>query len=185
MASISVGPLTLQTNQIGWSPAEASSFSGGKAQGLSYPAVVTGPNRLEIDLAIFMSDDGNGMVHCPDSAGVPADYARLARGARLGVYEHDESTWVIKQLRLLQFSSGSGWGNLRMATLDELDQLLGSSVSTLLEDLGLEEIGTKSEVLQTNGNDLALLWGSDSGPDLPLTCYTLTRILPIFKALSS
>lgn len=184
MASVSVGPLTLHTNQVGWSGAEATSFSEGKAQGFSYPAVVTGPNGLEIDLAIFMSDDGNGMVHCPDSAGVPADYARLAHGARLGVYEYDEFTWVIKQLRLLQFSSGSGWGNPRMTTLDELDQLLGSSVSVLLEDLGLEQIGSKAEVLGTSGNDLALLWGSDSGPDLPLTCYTLTRVLPIFRAIN-
>ena len=184
MASVVIGPLTLHTNDIGWLPAEASSFAQGKAQGLEYPAVVTGPDGLELDLSVFMSDDGEGMVHCPDPAGVPVDYARLGHGARLGVYEHDETTWVIKQLRLLRFSTGTGWGNPRMTTVEELDQLLGSSAETLLQDLGLEEIGTKAEVLGTSGNDLALLWPADSGPELPLACYTLTRVLPIFRAMN-
>lgn len=184
MASVAIGPLTLHINDIGWLPAEASSFAQGKAQGRAYPAVVTGPDGLELDLAMFMSDDGEGMVHCPDSSGVPADYARLGHGARLGVYEHDETNWVIKQLRVLAFSPSTGWGNPRRTSMEELDGLLGSSVEGLLADHGLMHIGTKEDVLGTRGQDIAVLWPADSGPELPLACYTLTRVLPIFRAIN-
>jgi len=160
-----------------------SAFGQGKAEGLSYPATVTGPDGLEFDLAIFMSDQGEGMVHCPDSSGVPADYARLAHGARLGVYVHEQDDWVIKQLRLLRFSPTSGWGNPNKTSIEELDELLGGSVESLLTGLGLEAIGPKQEILGSKGTDLAMRWNSNEGPDLPLVAYSLTRILPIFKAL--
>jgi len=132
-----------------------------------------------------MADDGEGMVHCPDAAGVPSDYARLAHGARLGVYVEDDDAWIIKQLRLLSFSREKGWGNPVMTTLEELDVLMGGSVVNLLIDLGIEEIGPKNELLGTRGNDLAARWSPERGPEIPLACYVLTRILPIQKALSA
>ena len=184
MASVAIGPLTLHTNDIGWLPTQASSFAQGKVHGRAYPAVVTGPGGLELDIEIFVSDAGEGMVHSPDPAGVPVDYARLGHGARLGVYQHDETTWVIKQLRLLAFTPSTGWGNPRRTSLEELDGLLGSSVEVLLSDHGLTEIGPKEEVLGSRGQDIVALWPADSGPELPLACYTLTRVLPIFRAMN-
>jgi hypothetical protein len=185
MPTVELGSLTLHTNDIGWLPGEAPSFSGGKVQGQSYPATVTSPDGLEIDLALFMADDGEGMVHCPDAAGVPPDYARLAHGARLGVYVEDDDAWIIKQLRLLSFSREKGWGNPKQTTIDELDDLLDSSTELLLVDLGVEDIGPKNELLGTRGNDLAARWSPESGPEVPMALYVLTRILPIYKALSA
>lgn len=184
MSTVEIGPLSLHTNDIGWLPAEANSFGDGKAMGVSYPAAATGPNGLEIDLAVFMSDEGQGMVHCPDAAGVPADYARLAHGARLGIYVESEDAWIIKQLRLLDFSPTTGWGNPRQTTVQELDGLLGASTELLLVDLGIEELGPKHQVLGSRGNDLAARWSPDAGPEVPLALYVLTRILPIHRALN-
>jgi hypothetical protein len=112
-----------------------------------------------------MSDEGMGQVHCPDVGGVPTNYARLARGARLGVYTDDDDQWVIKQLRLLRYSATSEWGNPNLTTLDELDGLLGSSTATLLRSLGAIAVGTKTEVLGTSGNDLAVRWPGNAGTD--------------------
>lgn len=184
MPTVEIGHLTLHTNDIGWLPAEASSFGQGKAEGLSYPAVVTGPSGFELDLAIFMSHEGEGMVHCPDAAGVPPDYARLAHGARLGVYIESEAAWIIKQLRLLEFSSTTGWGNPKQTNLEELDGILGASTELFLEDLGIEGIGPKHELLGTRGNDLAARWSPEAGPEVPLALYVLTRVLPIHRALN-
>lgn len=185
MPTVNIGPLTLHTNAIGWQPAMVTAFGNGQAQGLSYPATVTATAGLEIDLAVFMSDEGEGMVHCPTPGGVPPAYARLAHGARLGVYAINEQQWVIKQWRLLRFSPTVGWGNPSQTTLSELDDLMDGSVEELLQDLGLEAIGTRKEILGSKGNDLALLWNPQVGPELPMVAYTLTRILPIFKVLSS
>jgi len=184
VATVQFGSLTLHTNAIGWQPAVVSAFSQGKAKGVSHPATVTGPGALEIDLAVFMSDEGEGMVHCPDPSGVPSDYARLAHGARLGVYAGDHGEWIIKQLRLLRFSPTLGWGNPSQTSIEELDKLVDGSVTALLVNLGLEAIGPKLDVLGVRGNDLALRWSSNSGPELPLLAYSITRILPIFKALN-
>lgn len=184
MSTIELGPLTLHTNAIGWQPVTANSFSQSKDEGLAYPATVTGPGGLEIDVALFMSHEGQGMVHCPDAAGVPADYARLAHGARLGVYVEDEETWIIKQLRLLRFSAASGWGNPRMTSLQELNEVIGASFVNLLRNLGDVEIGTKCEVLGITGNDIAMRWATTAGPELPLVAYSATRILPIFTEIN-
>jgi len=184
VATVQFGSLTLHTNAIGWQPAVVSAFSQGKAKGVSHPATVTGPGALEIDLAVFMSDQGEGMIHCPDPSGVPADYARLAHGARLGVYAGGQDEWIIKQLRLLRFSPTLGWGNPSQTSIEELDEIVEGSVEALLINLGLEDIGPKHDVLGVRGNDLALRWSSNSGPELPLLAYSITRILPIFKALN-
>ena len=185
MPTVGIGPLTLHTNDIGWQPARAQAFGAGEVEGESYPASITGPGGLELDLAVFMSVEGEGMVHCPDGAGVPAEYARLARGARLGVYEEAEGLWIIKQLRLLRFSPDTGWGNPSRTDLPELDALAGASVEGLLRDLGAVAVGTKLDVFGARGNDLALRWPQSAGPEVPLTAYALTRVLPIFKGLNS
>jgi hypothetical protein len=184
MPTVGIGPLTLHTNDIGWQPARAQAFGAGEVEGKSYPASITGPGGLELDLAVFMSPEGEGMVHCPDGAGVPADYARLVRGARLGVYEEDDKNWIIKQLRLLRFSPETGWGNPSRTDLPELDELLGASVEGLLRDLGAVAVGTKSDVFGAGGNDLVLRWPESAGPEVPLAAYTLTRVLPIFRGLN-
>lgn len=184
MATVQVGSLTLHTNEIGWQPAKARSFTSGDAEGAQYPATVTGPGGLELDLAIFMSDDGEGMVHCPDPAGVPADYSRLGHGARLGVYAESEFDWIVKQLRLLRFSPSDGWGSVTRTDLAELDELMGGSTDNVLRDLGATALGTKSDVLGSGGNDLAVRWPRSAGPEVPLTAYVLTRVLPIFKAMN-
>lgn len=184
MPTVGIGPLTLHTNDIGWQPARAQAFGAGEVEGESYPASITGPGGLELDLAVFMSLEGNGMVHCPDGAGVPADYARLVRGARLGVYKEDDRNWIIKQLRLLRFSPDTGWGNPSRTDLPELDVLLGASTEGLLRDLGAVNLGTKSDVLDAAGNDLALRWPQQAGPEVPLTAYALTRVLPILRVLN-
>lgn len=182
MPTVRVGDLTLHTNEIGWQPARVRAFGNGEAEGESYPATVTGSGGLELDLAIFMSNDGEGMVHCPEAAGVPADYARLAHGARLGVYAEDERDWVIKQLRLLRFSVADAWGSATRTDLAELDELLGDAADNLLRDLGATALGTKSDLFGSGGFDLALRWPKSLGPEVPLTAYVLTRVLPIFKA---
>ena len=184
MPAVKVGPLTLHTNAIGWSKSAARGFGQSESTGLEYPAVVTGPAGLEIDITIFMSDVGEGMVHCPDLSGVPAEYGRLAHGARLGVYALESGDWAIKQLRLLRFSASKGWGNPTRTTLEELDQLLGDSTVELLESMGLGAVGSRTEVLGVKGEDLAVRWPSTAGPELPLACYVLTRVLPIHEALS-
>lgn len=184
MPAVRIGPLVLHTNAMGWSEASARSFGQSELTGIEYPAVVTGPLGLEIDIAIFMSEEGDGMVHCPDSSGVPAEYGRLAHGARLGVYALDSQDWAIKQLRLLRFSPSKGWGNPTRTSLQELDQLLGGSTIELLASMGMDAFGSRSEVLGVKGEDLAVRWPSTAGPELPLACYALTRVLPIYEALS-
>jgi len=184
MSAVKIGPLTLHTNAIGWSEASARGFGQSEATGIEYPAVVTGPSGLEIDVKIFMSDTGEGMVHCPDLSGVPADYGRLAHGARLGVYTLESGDWAIKQLRLLRFSPSKGWGNPTRTSLEELDRLMGSSTVELLASLGMDDVGSRTEVLGARGDDLAVRWPTTAGPELPLACYTLTRVLPIHEALS-
>lgn len=184
MSTLGIGPLTLHTNQIGWRETKASSFSRGEVEGEGYPATVTGPGGLELDLEVFMSLDGQGMVHCPDSSTVPAEYARLAHGARLGVYMEVDGSWIVKQLRLLRFSGSQGWGNPTMTTVDELDGLLTGSFVALMRSLGAVSIGPKSTVLGIKGNDIAIRWSPESGPQLPLSAYVLTRVLPIYQALS-
>ena len=184
MPAVKIGPLVLHTNSIGWSEAAARGFGQSESTGVQYPAVVTGPFGLEIDIAFFMSDDGEGMVHCPDLSGVPADYGRLAHGARLGVYTLDSGDWAIKQLRLLRFSPTKGWGNPTRTTLEELDQLLGGSTVELLASMGMDDVGLRTQVLGVKGEDLAVRWPSTAGPELPLACYTLTRVLPIHEALT-
>ena len=184
MPAIKIGPLVLHTNAIGWSESAARGFGQSESTGIEYPAVVTGPAGLEIDIAIFMSDAGEGMVHCPDLSGVPADYGRLAHGARLGVYSLESGDWAIKQLRLLRFSPTKGWGNPTRTTLEELDQLLGGSTLELLASMGMDDMGLRTDVLGVKGEDLAVRWPSTAGPELPLACYALTRVLPIHEALT-
>jgi len=184
MPAVKIGPLTLHTNAIGWSEASARGFGQSEAAGTEYPAVVTGPFGLEIDIKIFMSAAGDGMVHCPDLSGVPADYGRLAHGARLGVYTLESGDWAIKQLRLLRFSPSKGWGNPTRTTLEELDQLLGGSTVELFSSLGMDDVGSRTDVLGAKGEDLAVRWPSTADPELPLACYALTRVLPIYEALS-
>ena len=183
MATIGIGPLILHTNQIGWQPARANAFSSVEVDGESYPAAITGPSGLELDLAVFMSESGQGMVHCPEPAGVPADYTRLGHGARLGVYVEEDGNWVVKQLRLLRFSSDTGWGNPTLTNQEELSSLLGCSAKDLLLSAGASEVGTKAEILGTTGKDLAIRWSPDAGPEVPLAAYAMTRVLPIFRAL--
>jgi len=184
MTTVAMGPLVLHTNNVGWQPSKASTFSQGEAHGKAYPATVTGPGGLEIDIEMFMSLDGEGMVHCPDPATVPADYTRLAHGARLGVYVDSDGHWTVRQLRLLRFSGSERWGNPTKTTLEELNGLLGSSVRELMSSLGAIDVGPKSVVLGARGDDLAMRWLSDKGPELPLSAYVLTRVLPIYQALN-
>ncbi len=184
VATVQIGPLTLHTNTVGWEPAAGVHVGSDKCDGESLAAVVTGPGGLELDLAFFMGDTGLGQVHCPDPAGVPADYARLAHGGRLGVYSGDDGLLIVRQLRLLRFSVGSGWGNPTKTDLHELDQLLGGSVERLLCDLGASGLGTKEDVLGERGSDLVMTWNTGAGPELPLAAYTLTRVLPIYVAVN-
>jgi len=102
----------------------------------------------------------------------------------LGVYVESEDAWIIKQLRLLEFSSTTGWGNPKQTNLEELDVILGASTELFLVDLGIEEIGPKHELLGTRGNDLAARWSPEEGPEVPLALYVLTRVLPIHRALN-
>jgi hypothetical protein len=183
MPTVQIGPLTLHTNCLEPRRGLGLTLGGQQVEGESVPAVVTGPAGLELDCEFFMSDLGDGQVHCPNPAGVPAGYERLAHGARMGVYgEAGAGSRVIRQLRLLRFNPDKGWGNPTGTTLVELDQLLESSTEKLLRGLGATDIGTRTEVLGERGNDLAMRWASHTGPELPLAAYALTRILAIYRA---
>ncbi len=70
-----------------------------------------------------------------------------------------------------------------MITEDDLDALAGGSARDLLIGLGATELGVKSEVLGVKGNDLVLAWPLEASPVVPFVAYSLTRVMPIVRAL--
>jgi hypothetical protein len=161
-----------------WERATIRSFAGADIEGERQHAMLVGPPGVELDLAYFMGDNGEGQVSCLSRGGSPEAWQRLVHGGRLGVYL-EGGDLVIKQLRLMRWDASAGWGNPRMTTVEGLDGILGGSAERLFHDLGATALGTKREVLGVNGNDLAVRWPEAAGPAVAFAAYALTRALPI------
>ena len=73
-----------------------------------------------------------------------------------------------------------------MATIAELDDTLGGSVEAILVEAGCLGFGKRAEVLSDTSkrrNRLCARFPATE-PLVPLAVYTLTRILPIHRAVS-
>lgn len=184
MLAFDVAEARVLVSAVGWQPSTAPSFRGGKEHGQAVEALVVAAGGVELDVSCFIGDSGEGSVRCVSRGSSPEDFERLVHGARLGLYTGADR-FEIRQLRLLRWDVSAGWGNPSGTGLDELSQLLGADAQAFLRSLGASEVGTKEEILGSRGRDLVVTWPLGAGPEVPLAAWTLTRAVPILRALAS
>lgn len=184
MPAFEVAEARVLVSAVGWQPSTAPSFRGGHESGRAAEALVVADGGVELDVSCFIGDTGEGSVRCVSRGTSPEDFERLVHGARLGIYT-GQDRYEIRQLRLLRWDAAAGWGNPSGTDLVELSQLLGEDADAFLRARGASDVGTKEQVLSSRGRDLAVTWPVVSGPEVPLAAWTLTRVVPILRAIAS
>lgn len=194
MARVEIGPLVLLAPLQKGVLERGQTMSGVEVEGRSYYGLLAGPSGMQIDLHHFLPLFPNpgpapeGYVRTTAVAGTPKDYDRLVSGVRLGVYPRADGTYYTKRLRRYRANLAKKWGNVFMTSMAELDDDLGESSERFLLGLGAFEFGTGKEILRPDegqSNDLVLTWPAEAVPFVPFAAYTLTRILPLHRALHS
>lgn len=110
-----------------------------------------------------------------------AKYKRLENAGRLSISSHGPSG-RLAQLRAMKYAE-HGVANLKQVSLEELDEMLGSSSEELLRKFGALEIKTKAELVgdtSTHKNSLALTCEKENDQVIAVA-FTLTRVLPIMN----
>lgn len=117
------------------------------------------------------------------SAHTPSRLHRLAHGLRLLVEPHSrEHLWVALRQARLKPDVSVEWSNLYQATMEELSKGSGLQVRAALEALGAE-VGLRGQLMADKGRDrehLCVLFPT-TRQHLPIVCYTITRVLPVWN----
>jgi hypothetical protein len=178
---IGIGRVVLLVAHHAQRQVDVEDMVGAPRRAVETPAVVAGPQETLLELAHHRWDDG-GQVVCRSRTDSAPAFDRLLHGARLGVRDVGEGNDAC-EVGLLHWEAGKGWGNVRKATREQLDDVLEDDVADLLIGCGALDLGTKEEVLFDDGRRRNYLAATFPAGDsvVPLTVYTLTRVLPIVE----
>ena len=179
-----LGDLTLLVAHHAVTDVEVTTADGVDVRARRTPALVIGPEETLLEIAHDHWGDGGQVVCLARGDSAPA-FDRLVRGLRLGVAPVPFEGLEMSEARLLEWDSTRSWGNVRQATVAELDDAAGGSVADLLAPHGVVDWGTRADVLGDCGrrrNFVAATfsWGSAVPP---LCVYVLTRVVPLTRAL--
>jgi hypothetical protein len=153
--------------------------SGERQEGLATPCML-GYDMTGVSFTVIEWADGSGEVHCKEITNGEEFLNRLSHGGRLGFYELDDGT-KFAELRIMR------QGNREYATAHnpaegEFEDVLGWSLyEFLLEELGVEGVGTREEILgdSTSRKSTPIVnWNRDD-VDVPAVLYVATRIFPL------
>jgi hypothetical protein len=184
MARLDIGPLVLLLPDAAGREITVKDFGGEERDALESPALVVGPDDLLLEAAYRRWDDGGMVVLLSRGDSAPA-FDRLLHGERLGVNAQGDGTEFV-EADLLRWDHQAHWGGSTMATISELDETMGAPVEAMLVEAGCVGFGTRAQVLSDAGkrrNRLCARFPATE-PLGALAVYTLTRILPIARAVS-
>jgi len=119
-------------------------------------------------------------VRIIETGDTPNPYLRLGHGGRLGVYEYGNQLYC--ELRAMKLKDGA-WSNLQRASMAEIENWLGTSLSSFLDLIDATSIQTREELFGDTGrrrNELAAGF-SKGNPLAPIAIYALTRPLPLLR----
>jgi hypothetical protein len=113
----------------------------------------------------------------------PKPIRRLEHGLRMSVYKQDKNHLYVElsQARV-DIDGGTGWSNIYMATMKQLDKGAGikKGVEKYLKPYGVE-IGDRDSIVGWGDSHKNYLYASfpRESTHVPIICYTITRILPL------
>lgn len=186
MTRLTIGPATLLLPDQGGRQRTVTDFRGEPHEGWETPAVVAGGESILLEIAYQRWDHGGAVIALSRGDSAPA-FDRLLHGERLSVIPSWNGTEhvVADLLHWDPAKGGTGWGNCRKATPQQLDSTLGDSAESLFFEAGALDFGTRAELLgdTSNGhkNRLAVVY-PERRPLGALTVYVLTRVLPIARS---
>lgn len=182
---IEIGPVVLLVAHHARRYVDVEDMGGAPRRAVETPAVVAGPGETLLEIAHRRWDDG-GQVVCRSRTDSAPAFDRLLHGVRLGVHDVGGGTDAC-EMRLLHWDAAAGWGNVRKATRDQLDEVLDGDVADLLIGAGALDLGTREEVLFDDGRrrSYVVVTFPAGDPVVPLAAYTLTRVLPIVDRVGS
>ena len=182
MTTVEVGPLRLLVPSHGFDRSVVAADGVQHAAWVT-PAVVSGPNETLVEIALSHWV-GGGDVGSHSRGESHPYFQRLVQGCRLTLSESAEGDGTAI-VRAAVWDHGREWCNLKMVTLDDLDRLLDDSARELLIGFGVTALGTRAELwgdTSTKKNHLEARFDPDDVLP-PLVIYTLTRTLPVFRAV--
>jgi hypothetical protein len=185
MPKVDIGPLRLLIDGGDPVPDQGHQPGSGIVEGTSRNAVALGPGGIALDIRCFLYEGGGGIVDCPSIGTSPAAFESIRRGARMGIVQKPGGELAVTQFRALMFDGPPDGRRPRMVTEDDLDVFADGSARDLLIGLGASALGRKSELLGERGNDLVLMWPPEASPIVPFAAYSLTRVIPIIRALEA
>lgn len=154
---------------------------GDEVAGEAAMALIRGPESVVLEAAVIRWPSGDAEVKGLQLMSGGAPFTRAESAGRLGIYaSQDGSRWC--ELRMFVMDT-AGWATMKRATLAELDELLGASLSQLLIESGAERVGTREEILADTGRrraELAVVFSSDN-VEVPLAAFVATRLVPLHK----
>lgn len=138
---------------------------------------------LEVGLTTWENNERDVRVFSRLSG--PEIYDRLAKGVRMGVHETGGEE-LYSELRILSQHEGRQPTMIKAQEVD-LDRMLDGSVRDFLLGCGATKVGTRAQILNDESRRRELLAVTFAPGDVkvPITAYTITRILPLFKGFGN
>lgn len=191
MSKLAIGPLTLLVPAQAASTVIVKDFDGTEHTAEETPAAVIADDGLLLEIVYQRWEPAEpegqaGQVFAVHRGDGPPVFDDLIGRSRIGVRETAHGTEWLQAEISYQKEPGARWGS-RTTGLYELDNMLGESAEALLIQAGALDVGTREELLHEtnrNRNQLAALFEAHE-PLGPLALYTLTRVLPIHRAVAS
>lgn len=189
MTKLAIGPLTLLVPEHATRAVVARAFNGTEQEAEETPAAVISDSGLLLEVVYQRWEPAEpegqaGQVFAIHRGDGDPVFDHLIGRSRIGVRETTHGTEWLQAEISYQKAPGARWGS-RTTGLYELDELLDDSAEALLIQAGALDVGTREELLNEtnrNRNQLAALFESHE-PFGPLALYTLTRVLPIHRAV--
>lgn len=189
MSKLAIGPLTLLVPAQAARAVDVRGFDGTEHAAEETPAVVIADDGLLLEIVYQRWEPAEpegqaGQVFAIHRGDGPPAFDDLIGRSRIGVRETSHGTEWLQAEISYQNRPGARWGS-RSTGPYELDELLGESAEALLVQAGALDVGTREELLnETNRNrgQLAAIFEAHE-PLGPLALYTLTRVLPIHRAV--
>lgn len=160
-----------------------------EARAQVYRAVL--PEGGYIDFAYARSEDaGEAWIHGLETMHVPARLKRLEQGLRASEQQSPDQSGVYIRLRQARLTPerGPDWSTAFKASLDELDTGAGCKVADVLISAGARAVDTQERAIGDTGrmrSEMCVVYDPDQPGDVPALAYFVTRVMPLYRSVSS